>query len=80
MDLICPLLASYIYFRFKFEFHSTKTENFKPILRFGDSYTAADGVSNKKRYSDVLMQMLPNTEIYNFGMPGTGTDQQYFIL
>ena len=66
-------------FRSEFEFNPTKTENYKRILLFGDSYTAADGVSNKKRYSDVLMQMLPNTEIYNFGMPGTGTDQQYLI-
>jgi hypothetical protein len=56
-----------------------RTKNHKRILLFGDSYTAADGVSNKKRYSDVLMQLLPETEIYNFGMPGTGTDQQYLI-
>lgn len=66
-------------FRSETEFNPHKTKNYKRILLFGDSYTAADGVSNKKRYSDVLMQMLPDTEIYNFGMPGTGTDQQYLI-
>ncbi|HMG68662.1 MAG TPA: hypothetical protein VK588_13280 [Chitinophagaceae bacterium] len=66
-------------FRSEFEFNPKKTGNYKRILLFGDSYTAADGVSNKKRYSDLLMQMLPGTEIYNFGMPGTGTDQQYLI-
>jgi carbamoyltransferase len=66
-------------FRSEAEFNSQKTENCKRILLFGDSYTAADGVSNKKRFSDVLMEMIPNLEIYNFGMPGTGTDQQYLI-
>ena len=66
-------------FRSETEFNPHRTKNYKRILLFGDSYTAADGVSNKKRYSDLLMQMLPDTEIYNFGMPGTGTDQQYLI-
>lgn len=66
-------------FRSETEFFPQKTTNKKRILLFGDSYTAADGVSNKKRYSDLLMQLLPDTEIYNFGMPGTGTDQQYLI-
>ena len=71
--------ANSLGFRSEMEFRTEKTENKKRILLFGDSYTAADGVSNKKRYSDVLMQMLPGVEIYNFGMPGTGTDQQYLI-
>jgi hypothetical protein len=66
-------------FRSEMEFNPGKTNGTKRILLFGDSYTAADGVSNKKRYSDVVMQQLPDTEIYNFGMPGTGTDQQYLI-
>jgi len=66
-------------FRSELEFNLARTKNYKRILLFGDSYTAADGVSNKKRYSDLLMQLLPETEIYNFGMPGTGTDQQYLI-
>src|SRR5688572_3460789 len=66
-------------FRSETEFHPHKRKDYKRILLFGDSYTAAEGVSNKKRYSDLLMQILPDTEIYNFGMPGTGTDQQYLI-
>jgi hypothetical protein len=66
-------------FRSETEFNPQKTIDKKRILLFGDSYTAADGVSNKKRYSDLLMQLLPDTEIFNFGMPGTGTDQQYLI-
>lgn len=47
------------------------------VLVFGDSFTAGDNVSNGKRYSDVLEALLPGVEVHNFGLPGTGTDQQY---
>lgn len=50
------------------------------ILIFGDSFTAGGGVSNKYRYSDVLETLLPDVEVYNFGLPGTGTDQQYLAF
>jgi hypothetical protein len=49
------------------------------ILLFGDSYTAGDGVSNKHRFGDVLEQLVPGVEVLNFGLPGSGTDQQYLI-
>jgi hypothetical protein len=49
------------------------------ILLFGDSYTAGDGVSNGKRYSEVLEKNLDDTEVLNFGLSGSGTDQQYLI-
>jgi hypothetical protein len=51
----------------------------KRILVFGDSYTAGDGVSNGKRYSEVLEKNLDDTEVLNFGLSGSGTDQQYLI-
>jgi len=47
------------------------------VLLFGDSFTAGDGVRNELRYGDLLEAMLPGLEVYNFGLPGTGTDQQY---
>lgn len=50
------------------------------VLVFGDSYTAGDGVSNGKRYSDVLEGKLDDTEVLNFGLSGTGTDQQLMIF
>lgn len=50
------------------------------VLLFGDSFTAGDGVSNGKRYSDVLEQSLEDTEVLNFGLSGSGTDQQYLIF
>lgn len=50
------------------------------VLVFGDSYTAGDGVSNGKRYSDVLERNLNETEVLNFGLSGSGTDQQFLIF
>jgi hypothetical protein len=47
------------------------------VLVFGDSFTAGDGVSNGKRYSDLLELRLPDLDVLNFGLPGSGTDQQY---
>jgi hypothetical protein len=45
------------------------------VFVFGDSFTAGDGVSNGKRYNDELERLIPGIEFYNFGLPGTGTDQ-----
>ncbi len=67
-------------FRDDKEFVPTKTPGTFRILVFGDSYTAGDGVSNKHRYTDLLAQQLPGVEVYNFGLSGTGTDQQFLIF
>ena len=67
-------------FRSNFEFELRKPPGTFRILLFGDSFTAADGVRNEDRYSDVLGSLLPGVETLNFGMPGTGTDQQYLIF
>jgi carbamoyltransferase len=50
------------------------------VFVFGDSFTAGDGVSNGKRYSDELERLVPGVEFYNFGLPGTGTDQQFIAF
>jgi hypothetical protein len=64
-------------FRCDHEFVSEKSEGRPRALLFGDSFTAGDGVSNGKRYGDLLEQLIGGLEVYNFGLPGTGTDQQY---
>ena len=64
-------------FRCDREFVAEKSEGKTRALLFGDSFTAGDGVSNGKRYGDLLEQSVPGLEVYNFGLPGTGTDQQY---
>jgi hypothetical protein len=66
-------------FRSEKEFKPEKAANTFRILLFGDSFTAADGVSNKSRYSDILETLLSDVEVYNFALPGTGTDQQYLV-
>lgn len=65
-------------FRCRHEVLREKAPGTTRILLFGDSHTAGDGVSNGKRFGDVLEQLLPGkVEVLNFGLPGTGTDQQY---
>lgn len=67
-------------FRSDHDFTVEKRPGTFRVLLFGDSYTAGEGVSNDKRYSDLLEKMLPNVEIFNFALPGTGTDQQYLVF
>jgi hypothetical protein len=64
-------------FRSEREFEPARTDGRTRILLFGDSFTAGDGVSNVHRFGDVLETLVPDVEVYNFGLPGTGTDQQY---
>jgi len=66
-------------FRCEREFVPAKAPGTRRVLVFGDSFTAGDGVSNTKRYTDVLERLVPNLEVFNFGLSGTGTDQQYLI-
>ncbi len=64
-------------FRCDHEFTAAKDRGVYRVLLFGDSFTAGDGVSNGQRYGDLLEQLVPGIEVYNFGISGTGTDQQY---
>ncbi len=64
-------------YRCRHEFEKRKKPGTFRILLFGDSYTAGMGVNDRARYGDQLEELLPNVEIYNFGLPGSGTDMQY---
>ncbi len=66
-------------FRCRHEFAAAKTPGVPRLLLFGDSFTAGDGVSDGQRYGDVLEKLLPGVEVYNFALPGTGTDQHYLV-
>jgi carbamoyltransferase len=48
------------------------------IVFLGDSVTAGDGVSNHERFSDLVGKNL-GSEVYNYGLSGSGTDQQLLI-
>ena len=50
------------------------------VLLFGDSFTAGEGVSNRFRFGDLLEERIPALQVLNFGLPGSGTDQQYLAF
>ena len=64
-------------FRCKHDFITDKKNNINRILLFGDSFTAGDGVSDNKRYSEILEREIKDLEVFNYGLSGSGTDQQY---
>jgi carbamoyltransferase len=64
-------------FRSEVEFEPARGERPR-ILFFGDSFTAGFGVSNHERFSDLIGQALA-AEVYNYGLTGSGTDQQLLI-
>jgi GDSL-like Lipase/Acylhydrolase family len=64
-------------FRCRHEFSNSKPPGSYRVLLFGDSYTAGSAVSDKFRYGDLLERLLPGVQVFNFGIPGTGTDQHY---
>lgn len=49
------------------------------VLFFGDSYTAGDGCDNQQRFAERLGEEL-DTEVFNYGLSGSGTDQQLLIF
>jgi hypothetical protein len=67
-------------FRSDREFEARKANGSFRALVFGDSITAGQPISNKERYSDLLQTLIPDVEVYNLGLDGTGTDQQYVIF
>ena len=67
-------------FRCDHEVTQKKPANSFRVLLFGDSFTAGDGVSNPYRYGDILESLFPSLQILNFGLSGTGMDQQYLIF
>jgi hypothetical protein len=67
-------------FRADREFVQAKAGDAYRILFFGDSFTAGDSVPNRDRYTDQLETLVDGVETYNFGLPGSGTDQQYLLF
>jgi hypothetical protein len=53
----------------------------KPRIVFlGDSFVWGYGVEQEERFTEKLQQLLPGYEIFNFGVSGYGSDQEYLIL
>jgi carbamoyltransferase len=64
-------------FRCNHEFVKEKPAGVRRVLLFGDSFTAGDGVSNGERFGDRLEKLIPDLQVYNFGLPSAGPDQHY---
>jgi carbamoyltransferase len=64
-------------FRCEHPFEAGRKAGKRRALLFGDSFTAGNQVANGDRYGDQLEQLIPGLEVFNFGLPGTGTDQQF---
>ncbi|MGB2705975.1 MAG: SGNH/GDSL hydrolase family protein [Candidatus Omnitrophota bacterium] len=62
------------------EYSVKKPDNIFRVLVFGDSLTAGQYVNNEERFTERLEEMFPDTEFVNFGLEGTGTDQQFLIF
>ena len=67
-------------FRSEHDFGEPKPAGRYRIALFGDSYTAGEGVSNGQRFCDLLEERLPQLDLFNLALPGTGTDQQYLAF
>ncbi len=67
-------------FRCRHDFEPGRSAGVKRALLFGDSFTAGDAVSNRFRYGDLLEERVAGLEVYNFGLPGTGTDQHFLAF
>jgi len=67
-------------FRSEHDFGTPKPAGRYRIALFGDSYTAGEGVSNGQRFCDLLEERLPQLDVFNLALPGTGTDQQYLTF
>ncbi len=49
------------------------------VLFIGCSFTAGDGVSNKRRFTDLLEKKDRSLKIHNCALSATGSDQQYLV-
>lgn len=66
-------------FRSEREFVKERKPGTFRALLFGDSQSAGDGVHNALRYTDLLEKRLPEFELNNYSISGTGPDQQYLV-
>lgn len=64
-------------FRCRHDFAADPSSGRRRILLFGDSFTVGTGVRADRRFGDLLESALDDVEVYNFGLTGSGTDQQY---
>lgn len=67
-------------FRSDRDFEPLRRGGVRRVLLFGDSQTAGDGVANPARFSDRIGAMVPDVEVYNYGLSGSGPDQHFLAF
>jgi hypothetical protein len=66
--------------RGKDEYKYGRPQNTMRILVLGDSFTFGEEVSDNQTFPACLQQMLPHSEVINFGVHGYGQDQMLIYL
>jgi hypothetical protein len=62
------------------EYSNAKPERVFRILVCGDSMAAGQFLSNEHRFSELLERRIPNLEVVNLALEGSGTDQQLLLF
>ena len=58
------------------EFVVERQPGTRRILLYGDSFAFGAGVAKEDRFGELIAASIPNVEVYNFGIVGSGIDQQ----
>ncbi len=59
------------------EFVKERRSGTRRILLYGDSFTFGSGVAKDVRFGELIESSIPNTEVYNLALVGSGIDQQF---
>jgi lysophospholipase L1-like esterase len=59
------------------EFLVERQSGTRRVLLYGDSFTFGSGVAKDERFGELIQGSIPNTEVYNLGIAGSGIDQQF---
>lgn len=59
------------------EFVTERPAGTRRILLYGDSFAFGSGVAKDDRFGELIEQSIPNTEVYNLAIVGSGIDQQF---
>ena len=59
------------------EFLVERQPGTRRVLLYGDSFAFGAGVAKDERFGELIQGSIPNLEVYNLGVVGSGVDQQY---